>query len=90
MQEKVVKRYWPIFVIPTLGAFVIGFIVPFIQGLYLSFCSFFTIDKTTWVGLENYKRVFGLDPDFVDPSPLSDSLWFTVAFAVISIILINV
>ncbi|MBQ5917958.1 MAG: sugar ABC transporter permease [Lachnospiraceae bacterium] len=90
MEEKVVKRYWPIFVIPTLAAFTIGFIVPFIQGLYLSFCSFMSIDKTEWVGLDNYKRVFGLDPNFKDPSPLTDSLWFTVAFAVISIVLINV
>ena len=90
MEEKVVKRYWPIFVIPTLAAFTIGFIVPFIQGVYLSFCSFMSIDKTEWVGLDNYKRVFGLDPNFKDPSPLTDSLWFTVAFAVISIVLINV
>ena len=90
MEEKVVKRYWPIFVIPTLAAFTIGFIVPFVQGVYLSFCSFLSIDKTEWVGLDNYKRVFGLDPNFRDPSPLTDSLWFTVAFAVISIVLINV
>ena len=90
MEEKVVKRYWPIFVIPTLAAFTIGFIVPFVQGVYLSFCSFMSIDKTEWVGLDNYKRVFGLDPNFKDPSPLTDSLWFTVAFAVISIVLINV
>ena len=90
MEEKVIKRYWPVFVVPTLAAFTIGFIVPFIQGLYLSFCSFMSIDKTTWVGLENYKRALGLDPDFIDPSPLSDSLWFTVAFAIVSIVLINV
>jgi raffinose/stachyose/melibiose transport system permease protein len=90
MQEKVIKRYWPLFVLPTLLAFTIGFIVPFIQGLYLSFCQFTTIEKREWVGFENYSRVFGLDPDFKDPSPLTDSLWFTVAFAVVSIILINV
>lgn len=90
MEEKVIKRYWPIFVVPTLAAFTIGFIIPFIKGLYLSFCRFTTIDKSTWVGFDNFKRVLGLDPDFKDPSPLSDSLWFTVAFAVVSIILINV
>ena len=90
MEEKVIKRYWPIFVVPTLAAFTIGFIIPFIKGLYLSFCRFTTIDKSTWVGFENFKRVLGLDSDFKDPSPLSDSLWFTVAFAVVSIILINV
>lgn len=90
MEEKVIKRYWPIFVIPTLAAFAIGFIWPFIQGIYLSFCSFTTIDKNKWVGFDNYLRALGLDKDFKDPSPLTDSLWFTVAFAVVSIVLINV
>ena len=87
--EKAVKKYWPIFVLPTFAAFLIGFVWPFIQGLYLSFCKFTTISKAKWVGLENYKKVFGIG-EFKDPSPLTDSLWFTVAFAVVSIILINV
>ena len=90
MEEKVIKKYWPIFVLPTLAAFAIGFIWPFIQGLYLSFCSFTTIDQNEWVGFDNYLRVFGLDKNFKDPSPMTDSLWFTVAFAVVSIVLINV
>ena len=83
--EKAVRRYWPIFVLPTLGAFILGFIVPFIQGLYLSFCQFTTIKKASWVGISNYIRVFTDDPE-----PLTDSLLFTVAFAAVSIILINV
>ena len=90
MEEKVIKRYWPLFVLPTFLAFTIGFIVPFVQGLYLSFCKFTTIEKSEWVGFQNYLRVFGLDPDFTDPFPLTDSLWFTVAFAIVSIVLINV
>ena len=90
MEEKVIKKYWPIFVLPTLAAFAIGFIWPFIQGLYLSFCNFTTIDQNEWVGFDNYIRVFGLDKSFKDPSPMTDSLWFTVAFAVVSIVLINV
>ena len=83
--EKVLKKYWPLFVVPTMAAFTIGFIVPFLQGLYLSFCEFTTIKRAKWVGLDNYIRVFTDDPE-----PLMDSLWFTVAFAVVSIILINV
>ena len=83
--EKAVKRYWPIFVVPTFAAFIIGFIVPFFRGLYLSFCQFTTIKKAKWVGLDNYIRAFT-----DDPNPLMDSLWFTVAIAVVSIILINV
>lgn len=83
--EKVLKKYWPLFVVPTMAAFTIGFIVPFLQGLYLSFCEFTTIKKAKWVGFDNYIRVFTDDPE-----PLMDSLWFTVAFAVVSIVLINV
>ena len=83
--DRILKKYWPIFVLPTMAAFTIGFIVPFLQGLYLSFCQFTTIKKAKWVGFDNYIRVFTDDPD-----PLMDSLWFTVAFAVVSIILINV
>lgn len=83
--EKVLKKYWPLFVVPTMAAFTIGFIVPFLQGLYLSFCEFTTIKKAKWVGFDNYIRVFTDDPE-----PLMDSLGFTVAFAVVSIVLINV
>ena len=83
--ERILKKYWPIFVLPTMAAFTIGFIVPFLQGLYLSFCEFTTIKKAKWVGFSNYIRVFTDDPE-----PLMDSFWFTVAFAVVSIILINV
>ncbi len=82
--EKVLKKYWPLFVVPTMAAFTIGFIVPFLQGLYLSFCEFTTIKKAKWVGFDNYIRVFTDDPE-----PLMGSLWFTVAFAVVSIVLIN-
>ena len=48
--EKSVKKYWPFFLIPTVGAFVIGFIIPFIEGVYLSFCKFTTIKDAEWVG----------------------------------------
>ncbi len=82
--EKVVRRYWPLFVLPTLAAFTIGFIIPFGQGLYLSFCKFTRISNAEWVGFDNYIMMFTDDPE-----PLTDSLLFTVAFAVVSIILIN-
>ena len=55
---KATKKWWPVFVLPTLLAFVIGFIVPFTEGLYLSFCKFTTINKATWVGIGNYVKVF--------------------------------
>ena len=81
--EKALKRYGPVFVLPTFAAFVIGFILPFIQGLYLSFCKFTTVDNAQWVGLSNYVAAFK------DTSFLS-SFKFTVLFAIVSIVSINV
>ena len=81
--EKAIKRYSPIFVLHTLLAFTIGFIIPFIQGLYLSFCQFTTVNNATFTGLSNYQSALA------DSSFLS-SFKFTVMFAVASIVLINV
>ncbi|MGN0369849.1 MAG: carbohydrate ABC transporter permease [Butyrivibrio sp.] len=83
--EKALRRYWPVFLLPTLAAFIIGFIVPFGEGLYLSFCRFTTVKNAEWIGFDNYIRAFT-----DDPYPFSDSFWFTVAFAALSVILINV
>jgi len=81
--EKALKKYSPVFVLPTLVAFVIGFLYPFGQGLYLSFCKFTTVRDAAWVGLSNYAKVF------VDAS-FGNAFRFTVAFAVVSTLLINV
>lgn len=80
--EKTIKRFWPVFVIPTFGAFLIGFVWPFLQGLYLSFCKFITIDTASWNGIQNY--IYALtEADFLH------SFWFTALFTVISTICIN-
>lgn len=81
--EKAMKRWSPLFVLPTLLAFMIGFIVPFAEGMYLSFCQFTTVKNAQFVGLGNYKRIF-TDLAFLN------SFKFTVAFAVADIVLINV
>ena len=81
--EKALRKYSPIFVAPTLAAFAIGFIIPFIEGLYLSFCRFTTVNNAKWVGLDNYFHAF-------QDAAFMHSFWFTVSFAVVSIILINV
>ena len=57
--EKAIQRYWPVFVLPTLLAFIIGFIWPFIWGVALSFCKFTTVQKVTFVGLGNYAKIDG-------------------------------
>lgn len=48
--QKSMKRYFPIFVLPTLIAFVIAFLYPFIIGIYLSFTEFTTVRDAAWVG----------------------------------------
>ena len=80
---KATKKWWPLFVLPTFCAFIIGFVVPFGEGLYLSFCKFTTINKATWVGIGNYIKVF-------QDAQFWDSLTFTASFTVVSTILINV
>ena len=81
--EKALKRYAPVFVLPTFLAFCIGFILPFIQGLYLSFCKFTTVENAQWVGFANYIAAF-------KDSSFKDSFVFTVLFAVVSILSINI
>jgi raffinose/stachyose/melibiose transport system permease protein len=81
--EKALKRYWPIFVLPTFLAFIIGFIVPFILGVGLSFSEFTTVSNASFVGLKNYMRVFA-EPDFMY------SLGFTTLFMIVSMVIINV
>ena len=81
--EKAIKKYWPIFVLPTLAAFSIGFIYPFLQGLYLSFCKFITIDNATWNGIKNYMYAF-TDEAFLH------SFFFSAGFTIVSTLLINV
>lgn len=81
--QKTLKRYFPIFVLPTLIAFSFAFIIPFVMGVYLSFYKFKTITNAQFVGLENYIKIFA-DKDFVN------AFGFTLKFSVVSIITINV
>ena len=83
MVGRTIKKWWPVFVLPTFAAFVIGFLWPFIWGIYLSFCKFTTVQDVTFVGFSNYSKIL-LDSTF------SHSFWLTVVFAFVSSILINV
>ena len=80
--NKTLKKYFPIFVLPTLAAFTIGFIIPFVEGVYLSFCKFTTVNNAKWVGISNYVTALK-DEAFLH------SFWFTVAFTVVSTVTIN-
>ncbi|AWI13971.1 carbohydrate ABC transporter permease [Caldibacillus thermoamylovorans] len=82
--NKSLKKYFPIFALPTIVAFAISFVIPFIMGLYLSFTKFNTVTDAEWIGLKNYITAFANDTTFLQ------SLWFTVKFTVVSVITINV
>ena len=86
--NKATKKYWPVFVLPTMAAFCIGFIVPFVYGNFLSFCKFTTVVDWKWVGLQNYTKIFfvngKLDTTFLH------SLWYTSLFTLVTVIIINV
>ena len=81
--QKAYKKYFPIFVLPTLLAFTLFFIIPFIMGIVLSFCKFTTVTNASFVGLNNYIRAFS-NKDFLN------ALWFTVKFTIVSVITVNV
>ena len=83
IMEKTIKRYWPVFLIPTMAAFLIGFIVPFAEGIYLSFCKFTTIRDAEFVGFQNYIDAF-------KDSTFPDAFKFTTLFAIVTLVLINV
>ena len=81
--QKTYKKYFALFVLPTLIAFTLFFIVPFIMGIVLSFCKFTTVTNAHWVGIANYVKAFS-NKDFMN------ALLFTVKFTVVSVITINV
>ena len=80
--NKALRRWFSIFLMPTAIAFVIGFLYPFISGIYLSFCRFITTTDAEFIGVENYKAAFN-DPTFLY------SFWFTLLFTIVSVIIIN-
>lgn len=82
--EKNIKKYFPIFLLPTLVTFTVVFLIPFFLGIYLSFTEFTTVDSAEWVGIENYVKAFTQDENFLN------ALWFTIKFTVVSVITINI
>ncbi len=78
------KKYFPIFVLPCLIAFVIAFAIPFVLGTVLSFTEFTTVSDAVFVGIKNYVKAFTEDTGFLS------ALWFTVKFCIVSVISINV
>ena len=78
------KKYFPIFVLPTLIAFSIAFVVPFIIGFLLSFTEFTTVTDAEFNGVQNYVDAFSKREGFVS------SFGFTALVVVVSVITVNV
>jgi raffinose/stachyose/melibiose transport system permease protein len=78
------KRFYAFFTLPTMIAFTLAFLIPFLLGIYLSFTEFTPVTDTRWVGVSNYVRAFTDDRNFFNAAV------FTVKFALVSVILINV
>ena len=81
--QNTIKRYWSIFTLPTILAFLIGFVIPFILGIGLSFTKFTTVTDAKFVGFRNYMAAFS-DRTFLH------SFWFTAAFALVTLVIINI
>ena len=81
--RKPLQRNFLIFMAPMVASFVIGFVWPFLQGVFLSFTKFKTTSNWKWVGVQNYIKAFQ-DENF------RYSFGYTAVFAVISLVLINV
>ncbi len=81
--QKMPKKYYAFFILPTVVAFFISFLIPFLFGIYLSFTEFTTVTNSTWVGWENYIRAFTDDKTFINATI------FTIKFSVVSVVLIN-
>ena len=56
--RRPIRRCWPLFLLPTALAFCIGFLYPFLLGLYRSFCEFTSPVDYHWAGFSNYFRAF--------------------------------
>ena len=81
--DKAIKKWFPLFALPTVVAFTIAFLAPFIMGLYLSLCKFKTVKDAKLIGFNNYARAFS-DDKFIN------ALWFTTKFTIVSMITINI
>jgi len=82
--QKMPVKYYAFFTLPTVLAFLIAFLIPFLLGIYLSFTEFTTVTDSRWVGVSNYVRAFADDRNFLN------ALVFTIKFALVSVVLINV
>ena len=82
--QSALRRYFWLFLLPTLAAFLIAFVIPFVMGVGLSFTEFTTVTDARFVGLANYLRIFRENSDFLN------AFRFTVRFTVVSVLSVNI
>ncbi len=83
MFKNPIRRWFWLFLGPVCAAFAIGFVWPFIQGIYLSFCKFKLIRNAKFIGFGNFASALQ-DASFMH------AFWYTALFALVSLVFINV
>ena len=73
----------PLFLGPVVAAFCIGFVWPFVQGIWLSLCRFKLVSDAKFIGFDNYIKAF-------QDASFTHAFWYTALFAVTSLVIINV
>jgi len=81
--EKSLKKYFALFALPGIICFSLAFLIPFIMGVVFSFCKFTTVTNATFVGLDNFKKMFSVDNTFIN------SFWFTIKYALLCTFSVN-
>ena len=81
--QRPIRKYVWLFLLPTFAAFCIGFLYPFLKGVYLSFCKFTTTSDATFIGFGNYVKA-------LQDATFTHAFWYTALFALVSLLLINV
>lgn len=90
--KPIKKKVW-LFLLPTFVCFMIGFVWPFLTGIYLSFCEFRLIREALFIPLSKVKDVFVGFSNYVrafeDPS-FKKAFLYTSEYAIVSVLVINV
>ena len=81
--QRATRLWSPLFLGPVVAAFCIGFVWPFIQGIWLSLCRFKLVSDAKFIGFDNYIKAF-------QDASFTHAFWYTALFAVTSLVIINV
>ncbi len=81
--QRATRMWSPLFLGPVVAAFCIGFVWPFVQGIWLSLCRFKLVSDAKFIGFDNYIKAF-------QDASFTHAFWYTALFAVTSLVIINV